>query len=224
MATLDSLTIPGVSEAIDPTFFAGRISRRPLEFNGPNGTVLGGHYGIANKTGAATIIAAAGSIWAMRHADTARVHIPLRIKASFVINTAFTTSQIVDLDVVRVTGMTAADTGGTAITVGTSARKRSTMNPSQVNDMRIATTGALTNGAGVSDANPFAIGALGPMQGNNAIGAFSPMVPIYELGPDDHAICLAANEGLRIRIATTMGAAGVGVFTVQYEWAEVPSY
>lgn len=226
MATLDSLITPGVSAEVDKTFAALRQSRRPLEFNRPDGSILGGHYSVANKTGAATIIAAAGSIWAMRHNDPSRFHIPLRIKASFVINTAFTTSQIVDLDVVRVTAMAAADTGGTAIAIGTSGRKRSTMNASQVNDMRIATTAALTNAAApaTADANPFAIGALGPMQANNAIGSFSEMKTIYELGPDDHPIVLAATEGLRIRIATTMGAAGVGVFTVQYEWAEVAAY
>lgn len=224
MATLDSLTRPGVSEEVDPTFAAGRVSQRPLEFNNQGGTILGGHYSLANKTGAATVIAAAGSIWSVRHADPSRFHIPLRIKAAFVINTAFTTSQIVDLDVVRVTAFTAADSGGTAITIGNSARKRSNMNPSLVNDMRIATTAALTNGTGTADANPFAIGVTGPMQANNAIGAFSPMVTIYELGPVDHPIVLTANEGLRIRLATTMGAAGVGAFNVQYEWAEVPNY
>lgn len=209
---------------VDPSFNAFRASLRPLDHQNVGG-IIGGHYRVGLKTGAATVIAAAGAIFSARWSDPTRLMVVQRVMVGFNITTGFTTAQVIDLDLVPVRGFSVADTGGTAIALGTSNKKRFNMNNSLVADMRIATTAALGAGTGTADANALALASCGAMNANNAIGGFSPLVPLLDsLAGQEHPLVLAANEGFRIRIATTMGAAGVGNFSVAVDWAEVPSF
>lgn len=225
MATLDSPSKATIAAEVDLTNAAVRTSLRPMEHIGL-AAVAGGHYRIAAKTGAATVIAAAGSIFSMRWTDSARIMVVSRIWVGFNITTAFTTAQVVDLDLIAVRGFTASDSGGTTITIGQGNKKRTIgMNNSLVGDVRIATTAALTNGTGTADANQMGLASCGPMNANNAVGAYSPMVPLLDtaLG-QEYPLVIAPSEGFRIRLATTMGAVGVGNFSVVVDWCEAPAF
>jgi hypothetical protein len=211
-----------VEAQVDPSFGALRTSLRPLEFVSQSG-VQGGHYGYAGKTGAATVIAAGGSIFSFRWADSARLAVIHKIFVGFTITTAFTTAQTIDAQLLVVRNFTASDTGGTTISAR-DARKRTTMPVSNVTDMRIATTAALGNGTGTADTNPVSVAVMAT-NSVNAIGSTSPMVPLLDIKAGaECSLILAQNEGFRISPLTTMGAAGVGNFYVYMDWAEVPSY
>jgi hypothetical protein len=223
MATLDSPTKASVSEEVDPSNAAARVSLRPLEHVGIT-PVLGGHYRLSAKSGLATVIASGGAIFTMRWADSARTAIINKIWAGFIPTTGFTAAQAVDVDVVKVTAYTAIDTGGTPIALGSSNKKRTNMNNSQML-ASIATTAALGAGTGASDANAMGQNSLYQQFAVTNANAALPMQPLidYNAGAE-YPMALAQNEGFRVRIVTTMGAAGVGNFTIMVDWAEVPAF
>lgn len=207
---------------VDPTFKALRASLRSLDFIDAAG-VVGGHYRVGAKSGSATVIAAAGAIFSFRCSDPARICAINRVQVGFLPTTGFTAAQSVDVDLVRVTGFTASDTGGTAIVPGSANKKRTAMGNSLVADARIATTAALGAGTGTADANPLAVATVGAQTGATNITTVFPVQALFDSLPgQEHPLILLANEGFRIRLATTMGAAGVGNFTVNVDWAELP--
>jgi hypothetical protein len=222
MATVDSPTKASVSEEVDPTNAAARVSLRPLEHIGIT-PLLGGHYRLSAKSGLTTVIASAGAIFTMRWADSARTAVINKVYASFIPTTAFTGAQAVDVDIVKVTGYTAIDTSGTVIALGASNKKRTNMNNSQML-ATVATTTALAAGTGTSDANPLSQNTL-YQQFGAAANASLPLQPLldYNAGAE-YPLVLAANEGFRIRIVTTMGVAGVGNFTIMVDWTEAPAF
>jgi hypothetical protein len=220
MSTLDSPTKSSISAEVDPTSAASRGSLRPLEYIGitPN---LGGHYSGFFKTGAATVIAGAGAIFSARWGDSSHNMILNKVWASFSPTTGFTAAQLVDVDIVKVTGFSVADTGGTTITPGTSGKKKTSMGNSLVADMRIATTVALTNGTGTADANPFGGANLYQQFAVTSANAILGLQPVYDFKPGhEHPMVFSAGEGFRVRIVTTLGTAGVGNFSILLDWAE----
>jgi hypothetical protein len=225
MATLDSPTKASISQEVDPTNAAGRSSLRPLEHIGitPN---MGGHYLLSQKSGAATVIAAAGAIFSARWTDPAHKCVINKILAAFTPTTGFTAAQAVDVDLVKLTAFSVADSAGTTIALGTSNRKRSAgMGGSLFNDMRIAAAAALTNGTAAVDANVLGLANLYQQFAATNINAVPPVQVLYQHTPgQEHPLILEANEGIRVRVVTTMGAAGVGNFTITIDWAEVPAF
>lgn len=224
MATLDSPTKGTVSTEVDPTSAASRVSLRPLEHIGivPN---QGGHFLIAAKSGAATVIAAAGAIFSARWTDSSRLCVINSITAAFTPTTGFTAAQPVDVDAIKVTAFSASDTGGTAL-LAPSRKRTGNMGASLMADMRIATTAALGAGTATADANPFAIANLYQQFAATNINAVLPGQVLYSLDQPGmkHPLILGPNEGFRVRIVTTMGAAGVGNFTILVDWSEVPAF
>jgi hypothetical protein len=216
-----------IEQQVDPTYQAGRVSLRPLEWQSNSGGAQGGHFGLAAETGLTTGIAAGGAIFSFRWTDSARVAVIHRILVGAVITTAYGTAQEVSADAVVVRGFTASDTGGTAISMSAnSGKKRSNMASSLVGDLRIATTAALSAGTGTADTNAFGYWiAAGGGTAFNSIGSQSGMSPLFQPLPGmEHAVVLSQNEGFRVRIPFAQGASGVVRYAINVDWAEAPAY
>jgi hypothetical protein len=195
--------------------------------------VVGGHYAAAQVSGALTGVAAAGSVFSARWAPptgAAAFMVLERLQVGFVLTTPFTAGQVVDFDVVRCSGFTAADTGGTALTpfIGNNNKARtSMMSTSAMSDMRISSTAALGAGTKTQDTNPFGYATSSVI--NVAIptatvpGGVLPLTDLYSfVNNGQHPEVFGVNEGFNIRNVTAMSAAGVIKLYVVCTWAEVP--
>jgi len=165
----------------------------------------GGAGGQSTTIAAGT--ATAGHIYALRNpADSGeRIHIA-SLRLAFLPVTAFGAAQAVRLGVYKLTGYSAAHTGGSAITP---AKRRTGQSTASVGAARIADTGALTAGTHtIGSAQPlFSIGAHGTLPAFDK--TFSPA--------DGYVEVLEPGEGLLVRNEVLMGASGVGVFVVEPE-------
>lgn len=115
-------------------------------------------------------------------------------------------------------GMSANDTGGTAMTMtGNNFKKRTSHGTTAMGDMRWAAAGVLTAGTRALDNQPFITCAS-----NIALG--STATALLDLdGPGDHPIVLAQNEGIVFANVTAL-TAGIYQYTINVAWAEVPVY
>jgi hypothetical protein len=227
-APATSFGTPLVPALVDPTFGALRAVLKPEEFN--FGGFNGGHYRAAAASGLLTGVGAAGAVFSMRWGLSNGLFLLKRVQVGYALTTAFTTGQLLDVDIVRCSGFTAPDTGGTALTpfLGNNNKKRSgIMATSQVADMRISSTAALGAGTKTQDTNPF--GFLTNLPTNlaaptaTAPGGFLSVSDIYvQSENNEHPEMFAQNEGFNVRLPTAMGATGVIKLYVVVDWAEVP--
>jgi hypothetical protein len=209
---------------IDAIFQALRVAVRPTDWAAPGipNASGGGHFYASGASGALTGAAANSPLLSLRWADSAFVFLLMRASLVYFLTTAYTGAQMNDFDLLRVTGFTAADSGGAAVVP---MKKRNTMGASKVDDLRVCTTAALTAGTRTVDATSYRAVADGPP--NVAIPTATLGVPRQELVLYDavqqgvHPIALTKNEGLLIRNITAMSAAGVIKAYFNLEWAEV---
>lgn len=200
--------------AADATFKAQRVTLRPAE-------VLG-WYSVGAKSGAATGVAANGSLFSLRNLASNPLMIR-RVGVGFILTTAFTTAQIIELGLIFARSFSASDTGGTAIALtGSNTKARTSLATPTSLDCRIATTGALTAGTKTKDANQLAVqSAWGTGIGAGITPALN---NLWSHDAGDYPLILAQNEGINIDNLTLMGAGGVGTLYVNIEFAEVTSY
>jgi hypothetical protein len=205
----------GVSVAgVDAYFKAQRVSVRPLQTLGWNS--------LGAKSGNATTVAANGSIFSFRNVSANPILIR-RVGVGFVLTTAFTAAQMVEMALVFSRAFSASDTGGTAIAItGSNTKVRTSLDTPTSVDCRISTTAALTAGTKTKDTNFLAIQSAWC----GAVGAgIAPSINnLWSQDAGDHPIVLNQNEGINIDNVIVMGAAGVGVFYVNLEFAEVTEY
>lgn len=207
--------IPGVELSTDQLWGAIYETVKPLDYTG-NGQVLG-HYRIAKQF--ANTAAQTGPLFTYRWAPNGnQLMVPLRISASAVITTPFTTAQVVDIMATIARAYTAAATGGTALAPFTTGQKdRTNMGSSLISDMRY---GNITAGTRTLDAAPFSTAIIS--SGNSALAGVLPQIDLYSLPNQmSHPIVHAANEGMEISPATALGAAGILTYYIVLEWAEV---
>lgn len=161
--------------------------------------------------GQSTVVAAgtatAGHVYVLRNPTGSgkRIHLA-QLRLAFLPVTAFGAAQLVRLGVYKLTGYSAAHTGGTAITP---AKRRTGQTTASVAAARIADTGALTAGT-------HTIGSAQPIVSIGAHGT----LPIFDktFTPSDFMPeVLEPGEGLLVRNEVLMGASGVGVFVVEPE-------
>lgn len=219
MGLIESPSQPGVQLEVDRSFAATRASLRPLEFQTKD--IVGGHYRIGRSTGLTTIIAAGGAILSGRNVAGDKAVALQRLLAYAVVDTGFGAAQELSINLVRTINAVAADTGGTAISLGESCRKHRGMRPAVLSDLRIATTAALGAGAGVveeSENQGILVLPIGNAVGNSASGV------LYDnRAGEEHPFTLGPLEGFRVRVHFTMGAAGVIRWSFVLDWAEVPT-
>jgi hypothetical protein len=214
---LESPTDARVQAAVDPTYSALRLSLKPAEHK--SAEIIGGHYRTVLVTGLTTVLNAGDAILSLRWTDPLVRCLLHRLHVAGTIVTAFTTAQENSVDLVRINGFTAADTGGTALVLGSACQKGTGMNPSRVADLRVAQAVALGAGTGSAEASAlsFAVLPLGNTVGNSAFTSLFDVAPGLEC-----PLTLTALQGLRVRLGLTQGAVGVVRFTFVMDWTEVP--
>lgn len=232
MAFLESQAFPGIVEEIDPTFRAGRVSLRPIEYGvpagiGPSGKYLG-HYA---QVGTISAIAPAANaiLAAFRWADPTNFCLLLRVWFCLQVVTAVTAQRVDALLAFIARGYSARDlTNATAVVMaGNAGKLRSSpmgstlMGVSGNFDVANAAAG-LTGGTKTVDANPF--GAAG-LSGPSAIAGLGTGVPNTDLYKGDkngnHPPTFNTQEGVLVQWGATALATGTVTLTVGVEWAEV---
>lgn len=182
-------------------------------------------YRLTVVTGSCTGIAAGGAIFAARWSDanySARIR---SLEVSHLVTTGYTAAQEVGYDVIIGRSWTVSPSGGTAATLtgnmeltGFGATKFA------AGDIRVATTGALTNGTVTLDPQPICRDGLWALAAT-AGGSIQRVYPFSQqnmnAGHPISRIGLQANDGILVRNAVAQGAAGVGRWVITMEWDEV---
>jgi hypothetical protein len=198
-------------------------------------TVLGpdigsnGSYRLSAQTGLITGIAAAtataGFIFSFRWTNAAKLALIERIRAQWITVAGFTAAQEVGLDIIQARNFSASSSGGTAVTItGDSMKKRSAHGTTNVGDIRISTTGALTAGTLTLDGNAIAHGGFAELAAGAAVpkGRFETEFDSRRDGVSP--LILAQNQGLIVRNLILMGAGGTARVNIEMDWREVDSY
>lgn len=177
-------------------------------------------YSLTLQSGALTVVAANDPIWSVQWTATEHICVVKRIAISVGVTTAYGTAQNTRYGLYFARSYTVADSGGTAATLTTNNGKKDTSYPiTQITDMRIGTTGALTAGTRTLDAQPLDSAQFG----TSALALASFVEWHYGATASRQELILRQNEGLVINNLLLMGATGVLMVHVTMEWAEVPS-
>jgi len=150
-----------------------------------------------------------------------------RVRISACVSTTFFAAGVpVQVDMAKATAWSAQGTGGTGVSMGTTAKRRTLLASSVLgdNDMRIATTAALGAGTKTLEANSLStLAVTGPTAGDGTI--IPPGTAIWEahVGSGELPLILGTNEGFVIR-SVAVPATGTWTASVRVEWAEVASY
>lgn len=200
-----------------------RTSLRPMDFGQPFSSY--GSYSYSGITG--TTAAGSGAIFiaAFRWTDPSRYALIRRVRGhQSWIATAFTAG-VCSLEMLVARAYTAPDsTGGTAQTItGNNGKRRSSMGSMQVATIHLATTGAISGGTRVTDANPIAAisQSVIAVAGSTMIqGAQGNLWDPTEEGR--YPLVLAANEGFLIR--STAPATGTYATRIDIDWDEVAAF
>lgn len=213
MATLQD-PVTSQPAGVDPLHKAVRFSLRPPESLGWNS--------IGAQSGLITGLAANGAVFSFRNLGVNPILIK-RVGVGYLCSTVFTTAQKVDFGLFVARAFSGSDTGGNQIAItGSNTKHRTSLATPNNVDMRIAAAAVLTAGTKTLDTNPLGIvGAWVP--GAGTIINFA-QDNLLNHAAGDHPIVLTQNEGINILNLTAMGAAGVGSFYVNLEFAEVTNY
>lgn len=177
------------------------------------------HFRTPAVSGLVTLVAAgtssAGHLFSFRNPHASRSVVVTRLRLFWATLTGFTAPQEIGFELFKVTGYSVDATGGTAVT----PQKRRTSTVASVATARIATTGALTAGTiGAFAAQPGLRRSVLELADGATIAKRS--FEVDWIPRDDHGEVLAANEGLIVRNAVLMGAAGVGRLMVEVDHFE----
>lgn len=230
---------PGAEFAVDPTFLAGRIALKPIEYAG-QGKVLG-HYGVCQQSGAVvnSTLSAADHLGSIRWSDSSTYLVLLRVRVGVNVQTAITIILETDVKLSIARGFSVDyTTASTAISMAAPARTntmRSSMGYSLmgVNGPRICTTVTMSGQTSTLDAAPFAIMGMPLLTATNVtgtavlggIGCTYPVTDAYNVTmAGQHPIVLGANEGVVIQALAAGAASGKLTYTFAWEWAEVQVY
>lgn len=213
-----------VAEVDGTTFRAGRTTLRPPD----HGSL--GSYGYGGFTGVLPAALAANSeIFQFRWTDATRLCIINEVKISAVVSTTFFAAGVpVQVDLVKVTGWSAAGSGGTRPTITTLMKKRSSMGSSLVaaSDIGIATTAALTAGTKTLEATSMAsLAGAGPITASLNGQIFAPGTILFrpEVADGQHPLSLVQNEGFVIR-SVAVPATGTWLAAITIDWTELAAY
>ena len=213
---------------VDPTSYGLRISPKNIEYAYPG--VLGGVYRafLPLTGGITTSIAANSPLVAFRWAPTPAglLAIIKNISLQFGVRTAGSSAAIICMfEAIKATGFTVQDTGGTAFTLGSTCKLRSSMANSQA-AIQFA-NGATALSAGTRTLDAFGFGAhLFDEQPAAGVVRSNPWVELYrDDSPSSHPLVLVNNEGFILRnINALTSTSFVCDITVNITWAEALQY
>lgn len=213
-----------VAEVDGSTFRTLRTTIRPPDHG------AFGAYSFASSTGILPAALAANSeVFHFRWPDATRLCVINEVKISAVVSTTmFAAGVPVQIDMVKAAAWTVQGTGGTAVTLSGSFKKRAAMGNSLLTagDIRVATTAGLTAGTRTTEGAAFAqVLAAGPITGalNGQIVAPGTMLFRSEVEAGQHPLVLAQNEGFVIR-SVAVPATGTWMMAVQIDWTELTAY
>ncbi len=226
---------PGVELAVDPTFLAGRIALRPLEYAAA-GEVLG-HYSAVQISGSTLTLAIADVVASLRWFDLSHYLVLTRIKVAWACNSAVPAATTMDLaaTVVRsfITDYSSNNTRLSLATITNTNKMRASMGTSLLGILgpQICTTAGMTGSAAVADAAPFAVTVWPWLQESNVTGTTLAGSAANAGVPDDlynvknfgqHPLVLSALEGVKLTLLTAGPITSGSVkYYVQWDWTEV---
>lgn len=212
--TSDLLTVETIHKA-------ARVTTRPAEALG--------HFHLAVPTGFLTSasVAANAPLFSMRYAPgTSNVAVITKISVGFAQTVGWTAAAAQEFGVFVARTWTANDSGGTQVVVtGNSNKARTTMDPTGMTDVRVASTSTFTAGTRTLDTNAVAL-TIVPTSQVAVASAVYPFVQevIFDHNTSDHPIVLQNNEGIVINNITAFPAAGTAKMIFNIEWFEVAAY
>jgi len=213
MSQIQGSTPANIAE-VDPTFKSVRVTIRPSEVLAWNS--------VSGRSGALTGVAAGAAVFSLRNLSSNLI-IVRRVGVGFITTTAFTTAQEMSYALFVERAFTVSDSGQTAIAVtGSNTKHRTSLGTPTSLDCRISSTAALTAGTKTADAN--ALSVVGGWAGGVGQGITPSINNLFTHDTGDYPLVLHQNEGLNIVNAVAMGAAGVGSFYANLEFAEVATY
>ena len=192
-----------------------------------------GHYSVAAITGAIGAGAGAASeILQFRWTNTTNVAVITEISVTGLYATTAFAAGAITLMATIARSWTAVGSGGAAIDIQggdsnlNSNQLRTTMDDSLVNDLRIATTAALTAGTKTLDAYDIGqiashssggVGSATPIIGNQ----YLPKTALFkaDIANGEHPLVISANEGFVVR--ATVPGTGVWIAGLLVKWGEV---
>lgn len=202
-----------------------------------------GAYRVAAVSGLVTGVAAGATLFSMRWSPPAAPSIGMvklcaiqRIRAKWRTVAGFTAAQEVGLAAYVARSFSASDSGGTGVNLaGPNHEKRVGIAPpagvqvggmpaSQMADMRIANTGALTNGTRTPDAQPFMQDVYAELAAAATVGKGRFDVDFGNVDQPGFPIILSANEGVIVTNTVLMGAGGTARLIVEVDWLEIARY
>lgn len=212
----------------------GNKAYSPLHtLGGPFPIGAGGAYRVSSASGTmSAALGASSEIFQFRYVTAAsRVCLVFGISISAGANVAATAAALLTLRATVARAWTVAGSGGTRLTMtGNNAKLRTSFATSEVNDIGIATTGALTAGTKTLDAQD-----LGSITFAAITGAIT-TAPIFNLFPKTNLLgefvgsmgwplVLANQEGFAIRSGANAFPAGMTWnFSVDVFWSEVDQF
>jgi hypothetical protein len=165
-------------------------------------------------TGVVAGTATAGHLFVFRNPSSSVLLYVTRARFGWYTTTGFTAAQEMALELFRASSYSAAHTGGTAVT----AQKRKTSYAASAATARIATTGELTAGTHTLGSQPLL--RRGVVELADGAAVVKRTFDLDWIPRDDHPEALAQNEGLILRNAVAMGAAGVGRLVAEIDYFE----
>jgi hypothetical protein len=222
---------------VGSTLRALRVQPAPID-PGSNGA-----YRVALVTGILpAALAASGEVFQFRWTHATKLAVVTKLKTRFLPLAAFTAATLTDhtsFDAFKVTGFSAAGTGGTATATSAAfpTKMRNSFATSQVGEIRIATTAALGGGTKTIDTSPFAQSIRRGNRVNPAAATEEVIQPNadgldtdFNMADGDYPIILggagggANSEGIIVRNRTVWPAAGTGILSVTMAWTEVDAF
>jgi hypothetical protein len=192
----------------------------------------GGFYRLGMSSGTmAAALAANSEIFQFRYVTAAsRLALVHKVSISAGANVAATAAGLINFRMTAARAWTAAGSGGTRATLtGDNVNLRTSMTTSEVNDIGISSTAALTAGTKTLDTSDLSSIARGI--GTGAITVSVPLeivdsVSLFDSdGEGQHPLVLANQEGFVIRTgANAFPATLTWGFSVNVLWAEVPAF
>jgi hypothetical protein len=202
---------------VDPTMKSMHASIKPDDAVGA--------FRIASTSGAVTVVAGGGTLFSFRFAPgTGQLCVLKRITVTWNTTTGYTAGQIMGFGLFFARSFLASDSGGTALgpILGSNQKFRTRLNTSQVTDVRMATTAALTAGTRTLDSQ--ALGSTYFYSATTTVGSLLRITNLLAYSANDYPFILQNNEGFVINNLVTMGAGGVGTLSVNVEWFETDAY
>ncbi len=199
-----------------------------------------GGYRVAAVSGLITGVAAAAPLFSLRWSPPTAPKPELdigtfvlqRLRARLTTVAGYTAAQEAGIDVILARNFTAADSGGTSLTLTTNnAKKRTDFPLTKVASINIATTAALTAGTRTLDAQPIAAQTSHELAQAATVQTGFSEVLLTNDDLDRYPVILSGTtagaptaEGLIVRNLVSQGAGGTARLIVEIDWLEVQRY